>query len=58
MITIIWKAIFNCMMEMQDWLAVTEAFQEIADSVEVGYVCPHCGARRGRFEYCQGCGAQ
>ena len=23
-----------------------------------GYACPYCGKRRGRFEYCQGCGAQ
>ena len=42
----------------QDWLTVAASFQGIAVSTETGYVCPYCGRQCGRFEYCQGCGAQ
>ena len=57
MIQIIFDAIHDCMVTMWGWLTYADAFQKIADSVEVGYVCLYCGKRRGRFEYCQECGA-
>ena len=58
MIVIIWEAIRDCITTMVKWFVIAGAFQEVADSVEVGYVCPYCGKHRGRLEYCQSCGAQ
>ena len=55
---VVFEAMRQIVADVQSWLIVADAFQRVADSIEIGYVCPHCGARRGRFEYCQECGAQ
>jgi hypothetical protein len=51
------RALASTLREAKRILVVVDSFSRVANSIPIGYECPHCSRRSGKSEYCTSCGA-